>query len=135
MGIGGAVLALPASVFLAVKSIEDIAFDLIVNELHYLKLDKDGVKKYVRDYLHRDKPDFLSKLKWRSYYLLNFNSNDSDNVKYLISYYLLSSDFFINKILNDGVHQKVTSDENNSKRNQAMLPCFEPPDSYTYGNR
>lgn len=96
--IGSLVVALPASVFFAVKSAEDIAFNLIKDELHYLKLDEDGVRKYVQDYLRRDNPGLVSQLRWRSYYLLNFSSADSDNIRYLVSYYLLSSNFFINKM-------------------------------------
>ncbi|MES2874035.1 MAG: hypothetical protein V4708_09955 [Bacteroidota bacterium] len=97
-GIGGAFLLLPVSIFFAVKSLEDIAVDLIVKEFHYLRLDHEGVKKYVRDYLQKDKPGIAAGLKWRSYYVLNFNSSDSDNIKFLVTYYLLSSDFFINKM-------------------------------------
>lgn len=97
-GIGAAVVLLPISVFLAVKSLEDIAVDLITNEFDYLKLDPDGVRKYVQDYLQKDKPGIASSIKWRSYYVLNFHSKDSDNIKFLVTYYLLSSDFFINKM-------------------------------------
>ena len=97
-GIGGALLLLPISVFFAVKSLEDIAVDLITDEFHYLNLDKEGVRKYAQDYLQKDKPSFSSGIKWRSYYVLNFNSNDSDNIKFLVTYYLLSSDFFINRM-------------------------------------
>lgn len=114
-GIGGALLALPITAFFAAKSVKDIAFDLITGELHYLKLDEEGVRQYVHDYLEMDRPDFLSKLKWKSYYLLNFDSNDSGNVRYLVSYYLLSSDFFLNKMDESktvrylGINQKYTS--------------------------
>lgn len=97
-GIGGALVLLPISIFLAVKSLEDIAVDLITKEFHYLKLDKDGVRKYAQDYLQKDKPGIAAGIKWRSYYVLNFNSNDSDNIKFLVTYYLLSSDFFMNKM-------------------------------------
>jgi hypothetical protein len=95
--VGSLVFVLPASVFISVKSAEDIACDLIVDELHYLKLNREGVRKYVQDYLRMDR-GLISQLRWRSYYLLNFNSEDSDNIRYLVSYYLLSSDFFINRM-------------------------------------
>jgi hypothetical protein len=97
-GIGGALLLLPVTVFFAVKSLEDIAVDLITKEFNYLKLDKEGVRKYAQDYLNKDKPGIAAGIKWRSYYLLNFNSSDSDNIKFLLTYYLLSSDFFMNKM-------------------------------------
>lgn len=98
IGIGGALVLLPISIFVAVKSLEDIAIDLITQEFHYLKLDPEGVRKYAQDYLQKDKPGIASNIKWRSYYVLNFNANDSDNIKFLVTYYLLSSDFFMNKM-------------------------------------
>lgn len=91
-------MLLPVTVFFAVKSLEDIAVDLITKEFNYLKLDKEGVRKYAQDYLNKDKPGIAAGIKWRSYYLLNFNSSDSDNIKFLLTYYLLSSDFFMNKM-------------------------------------
>lgn len=97
-GIGGALALLPISIFFAVKSVEDIAVDLITKEFHYLNLDQEGVRKYAQDYLQKDKPGIAAGIKWRSYYVLNFNSNDSDNIKFLVTYYLLSSDFFINRM-------------------------------------
>lgn len=98
IGIGGALVLLPISIFVAVKSLEDIAVDLITQEFHYLKLDPEGVRKYAQDYLQKDKPGIASNIKWRSYFVLNFNASDSDNIKFLVTYYLLSSDFFMNKM-------------------------------------
>lgn len=126
--IGSLIIALPASVFYAVKSAEDIAFDLIKNELHYLKLDEDGLRKYVQDYLRMDNSGFVSQLRWRSYYLLNFNSADSDSIRYLVSYYLLSSDFFINKMDESktinyiGIDHQYTSACSSHFSNRIYLP-------------
>jgi hypothetical protein len=97
-GIGAAVALLPVSLFFAVKSLEDIAVDLITKEFHYLKLDIEGVRKYARDYLQKNPLSIASNIKWKSYYILNFNANDSYNIKALVTYYLLSSDFFMNKM-------------------------------------
>jgi hypothetical protein len=96
--LGSLAMALPASAFLVFKSTEDIAYDIIKNELSYLNLDEDGLRQYVSDYLRMDNPNLLGKLKWKSYYVMNFNSNDSNNVRYLVSYYLLCSNFFLNKM-------------------------------------
>lgn len=70
---------------------------MIEKELYYLKLAPGGVAKYVDDYFAATGNDTVSTIKWKVTYYLRLNYEKSDRLRDLIRYFLLSTDFFINK--------------------------------------
>lgn len=94
-GVGAAIIALPSFKFLS-TSFEEAAMSLIENELNFLSLDKDGLRKFVQDYAKNKNKSF--KLSVRSYSLLGINPKQSGKVNQIISTYLLSTDFFMNQM-------------------------------------
>jgi hypothetical protein len=92
----GMVLIPPALYFISPEE-KKYAAQLIENELYYLKLAPGSVVNYVDDYFHATGNDMVSALKWKTLYYLKYNWEKSDKIKDLIKYFLLSSDFFINK--------------------------------------
>jgi len=96
-GMGTGSVVIPASIFFVSGTVKKYASLLINKQLVYLKLERGSVDKYVNDYF-KDNNDIVFKVKWKAMYYLNLNWEDSDQLLELIKYYLLSSDFFINKM-------------------------------------
>ena len=59
----------------------------------YLKLENGSVEKYVNDYFQNSN-DAVLRMKWKTMYYLNTTYEESNTLKDLIKYYLLSTDFF-----------------------------------------
>lgn len=93
---GGAVL-IPSGLYLASPGQKKLAEQTIYKELHYLKLDPQGVTQFVEDYFKGSNPGFKEKMKWKAYFFLNSGTKGSDNLFQVVRAYLLSSDFFLNK--------------------------------------
>lgn len=96
-GIGTGLLILPPTLYVASPSIKKYAAMLIFKELHYLKLDHTGVHQYVADYFQASSNNLITNIKWKSFYHLNVSPDSSNQIFEMIKYFLLSSDFFINK--------------------------------------
>lgn len=96
-GVGTAIVALPGVGFVSL-SLQHAAVGLITKELHYLDLDKSGVEQFVEDYLATKKANSTYALKLRTLYLLGTKARDSYLVSELTTRYLLSTDFFRNKM-------------------------------------
>lgn len=96
-GIGSALLLLP-SIGLLSTSVNKATVGIIMKELDYLKLDKTGVEKYVEDYYKLVHLNFFSQMKWKFFYFLKIDAENSNSIKDVVSYYLLSTDFFYNKM-------------------------------------
>ena len=118
---GVAVLALPGFGFVS-TSVKEAAVGIIMQELDYLKLDKKGVEQYVEDHYktHYINNSLTSQLKIRSFYFLHVKPEKSYLVKDLVENYLLSTDFFINKM-----------DESKTVKYLGLYdpytkPCFNP---------
>jgi hypothetical protein len=94
-GIGGAVAALASFKFIT-HPFESVARGIIKGELDYLKLDEAGLDKFVADYTKLKDRNY--KLTMKGYSLFGVNSARSGKVHQLVSAYLLSSDFFQNKM-------------------------------------
>jgi hypothetical protein len=90
-GIGGALAAVGSLRFFT-TSFEDSAADLIRNELSFLKLDEEGLKKFTTEF-GKDK-DRKYKLIVKGYSLFGVDVSKSGKLHNLVSNYLLSSDFF-----------------------------------------
>ncbi|MNK02965.1 hypothetical protein D3C87_207960 [compost metagenome] len=97
MGVGIAGVAIPASAYFLSSTVKEYAVLLIKREFDYLKLEEGSVEKYVNDYFQYPSNNLMEKLKWKAVYYLNISPDKADSFFELLKYYLLSSDFFINK--------------------------------------
>ena len=91
-GAGGAAAIL--SFGFARSSFEEAAAGVIYKELSFLKLDPEGVTKFVSDFSKNK--DTSYRLIVKGYALLGINSSRSGKMNQLVSSYLLSTDFFSN---------------------------------------
>lgn len=94
-GAGGVAAAATSFSFLS-TSFEDAATGLIRSELHFLKLDPEGLERFVKDYASNK--DSTYHLTMRGYSFLGIGANQSGKVNQLLTAYLLSTDFFMNKM-------------------------------------
>lgn len=97
VGVGTGMCFIPPSLYFLAPGIKTYAESILKKELSYLKLEPAGVRKYIDDYFQATGNDTLSVLKWKVLYYLNSSWDKSDRIRDLLKYYLLSSDFFINK--------------------------------------
>lgn len=91
-----------------------------MNEFKYLNIDRKGVELFVSDFFKVYNYSFTNKLKFKYYYLLDIKSDKSNLVADLANRYLLSTDFFRNKM-----------DENAEVKylglyNPYKIPCSNP---------
>jgi hypothetical protein len=119
-----AVAALPAGWYVA-TSVPEAAAGIITREFSYLKLDPKGVARFVDDYL-KDPLSGYTPAKIKAYYALRTGSDASMMVADLTRKYLLSSDYFTNKM-----------DENRTVQylgfyNPYRSPCANPFSSLHY---
>lgn len=98
IGVGTGVALIPPTLYLVSPSVKKYAVQLIKNELHYLKLEPEGVEQYVEDYFKADDNKIMVNVRWKTFYYLGITWQKSDQVAELIKYYLLSSNFFINRM-------------------------------------
>jgi len=96
-GVGVGMCVIPPSLYFIAPGTKQYAVLAIEKELHYLKLAPGSVINYVNDYFDRTGNDTVSNLKWKMTYYLRLNYEKSDRLRDLIKYFLLSTDFFINK--------------------------------------
>jgi hypothetical protein len=94
-GLGGVVAALVSFKFIT-HPFESVAKGIIKGELDYLKLDEAGLDSFISDYTKLKDRNY--KLMMKGYSLFGVNSARSGKVHQLVSAYLLSSDFFQNKM-------------------------------------
>ena len=94
-GIGAGVTAL-ASARILTTSFEHSVESLICKELGFLKLDPAGVRQFAAAY--STSKDRYYKLTIKAYNFLGIESSRSGLVHQLVSDYLLSTDFFMNKM-------------------------------------
>jgi hypothetical protein len=94
-GVGGVLAALASFKFITLP-FESVAKRIIISELDYLKLDEEGLDKFVADYTKLKDRNY--KLTMKGYSLFGINSAKSGKVHQLVSAYLLSTDFFQNKM-------------------------------------
>ena len=88
---------IPPALYFVAPGVKKYAALSIEKELHYLKLAPGSVASFVEDYFRLIGNDTVSALKWKTTYYLGLSYDQSDRLRDLIKYYLLSSDFFINK--------------------------------------
>jgi len=96
-GVATGAVVIPSSIYFVTGDLKKYAVLLIERQLDYLKLEPGSVSKYVNDYFQNSN-DAVARLKFKSMYYLHISWEKSNVLKELIKYYLLSTDFFINKM-------------------------------------
>ncbi|KEO73110.1 hypothetical protein [Anditalea andensis] len=96
-GIGAAAMAIP-TIGLTSTSLFDAAKGVLHQEFNYLNLDGDGVDQYLHEYLKKNSEGISYELKMKAFHLFNVRAEKSTIVTHLTQNYLLSTDFFINKM-------------------------------------
>ena len=94
-GLGALIGAVGSDKFMA-TTFETSTARLIKEELAFLQLDDDGVRAFTRDYAKLKRNEF--KVIVKGYSFLGISSSQSGKIHHIVSTYLLSSDFFINKM-------------------------------------
>jgi len=94
---GVALVAVPSLGFVS-TSMKEAAVGIITKEFSYLKLDKKGVEQFVSDYYGNQNGPLNTQLKLKSYYFLGVQSDRSGLVDDLTRRYIISTDFFLNKM-------------------------------------
>ncbi|ALI99897.1 twin-arginine translocation signal domain-containing protein [Rufibacter tibetensis] len=99
-GLAGAALITLPSLGYVYTSNQDAAVGIILDELKYLKLDKKGVEQFVQNYFqnHYVKDSLRAQINLKSIYFLDLNIQKSEMVTKMVQDYLLSTDFFMNKM-------------------------------------
>lgn len=90
-------MIIPASLYFLSPDVKEYAVAFIKKELSFLKLEEGSVDRYVADYLQHTKNDLIQRMKWKTMYYLDMDPSQSNVLFELVKYYLLSSDFFINR--------------------------------------
>ena len=94
-GLGALIGAVASDKFMT-TTIESSTARLIKEELAFLQLDDDGIRAFTRDYAKIKRQEF--KVIVKGYTFLGIGSSQSGKIHHIVSTYLLSSDFFINKM-------------------------------------
>jgi hypothetical protein len=118
------VAVLPAGWY-AATSVQQAAAGIITREFDYLKLDPKGVAQFVDDYL-KDPLSSYTPAKVKAYYALRTGAGQSTMVADLTRKYLLSSDYFLNKMDEDKTVQYL------GFYNPYRSPCANPFSSLHY---
>jgi hypothetical protein len=116
-GIGGLFASLVSFRFVN-TSFEEAAEKLIVKELDFLNLDRSGVRKFVNEYAKSTNSRY--RLTMKGYSFMGLNADQSVKVNQLINAYLLSTDFFTNKMDESRVVKYV------ELYNPYLRPCANP---------
>jgi len=94
-GLGATAAAIPGFSF-AYNNFNKSVAGLLKDDLHYLTLDEDGIRKFALDF--EQECSETEKLKVRMLYMFRFNSEHSYMVEKISRHFLLGSDFFRNKM-------------------------------------
>jgi hypothetical protein len=95
-GIGSAVAAFTSFKFVS-TSFENATARLIKNQLDFLKLDEEGLERFVNDFAKENKSSSY-RMALRGYAFIGVRASQSGKVNQLVTTYLLSTDFFQNKM-------------------------------------
>ena len=96
-GVAAGMCVIPPSLYFIAPGLKKYATLVLKKELYYLKLEPKGVERYIEDYFNATGNNMVSTLKWKVLFYKNAGWENSSHISDLIKYYLLSSDFFINK--------------------------------------
>jgi hypothetical protein len=132
IGLGATTATILPTIGFASISAKDAAVNILMNEFSYLTLDKPGVEQFVEDYLKYDIYTPHLDIKIKSYYVLGIKSNKSSVIHAIANKYLLSTDFFLNKM--DGKQQVKYLGFYNPYRTPCSNPfshIYHPTDTIT----
>lgn len=96
-GVGAGLCVIPPSLYFVAPGTKEYALEQLKKELHYLNIVPGSIESYIDDYFVATGNDMMSRLKWKTTYYLRLSYEHSDRLRDLIKYFLLSTDFFINK--------------------------------------
>jgi len=96
-GVGAGMCLLSPAVYFIAPDTKEFAVKLILKEFYYLKIVPGSVERYVDDFIESNGNDLVSRLKWKTTYYLKLSYHQSDRMRDLFRYFILSTDFFINK--------------------------------------
>ncbi len=96
-GLAAAAVAVPGIAYLA-SPLNKSAAAIIINEFHYLKLDKEGVDKFVVEFLKVYPPSGSFTTKVRTARIFKMKASQAHLGSNITQQYLLSTDFFRNKM-------------------------------------
>lgn len=119
-GLGAAgFLSLPAVAYVS-TSVKSGAVGILLNEFKFLKIDEKGVENFVEDFFSKYSYDLTYHMKIKYYSILGITSERSNLIHDLANKYLLSTDFFRNRM-----------DESKLVRytglyNPYQMPCSNP---------
>lgn len=126
-GLGTAAVALPG-ISVYATSLEETTSGIIMNQFSFLKLDKAGVRQFAADYCAAADTNktLYVQTKMKLYDLFKVDSDRSQLVRTITTLYLVSTDFFQNKM-----------DESKVVRYQSLYnphktPCANPFSSLYY---
>lgn len=94
-GVAGGIAAL-SSVGLLSADFESAVARVLKRHLGFLKLDREGLHKFAVDFAQTQGDRY--KMAVVAYSFLDIKPTQSEKIRYLISQYLLSTDFFPNKM-------------------------------------
>lgn len=94
-GLGGLAITIPSFKFLT-TSFESATMNIVRSELSTLTLDEQSLQKFATDFAKSK--DRSYRFTIQAYSLLKINSARSGKVNQLVTLFLLSSDFFQNKM-------------------------------------
>lgn len=96
-GVGAGMCLIPPSLYFIAPGVKRYAANAIEKEFHYLKFAPGTVGRYVDDYFASNANNTMENLRWKVIYYTRISYEKSDRLKDLLKYFLLSTDFFINK--------------------------------------
>ena len=121
-GIGGAIAGI--GVFVTPRALEGAVERRILSALSFLKLDRDGVRRFSMDYTNRLKPEKKRALQY--YSLAGISPRYSRKIHRLINDYLLSTDFFTNNMDESRTIRYVALNDPKTR------PCQNPFNNFNY---
>jgi hypothetical protein len=123
LGVGGALASVAAFNF-ASTSAERAVVKLIRDELHFLKLDEQGLQQFAA--LQAQGMSSKYRMATKGFALLGVDSSSSGRVAALVQTYLLSTDFFTHQMDESRTVRFV------SLYNPYNTPCAHPFSSNFY---
>ncbi len=109
------------------KDLKKIAVEKILSDLNFLNLDKKGVELFVMDYFNVRNFSYILQLKTRAAYIADLPKEDFKFWYYLTHDYLLSTDFFENRMSETHLVKYTPGMNNPFKR-----ACSNPFSHYYY---
>ena len=129
VGAGGILVGVFTGFLVLSRDTNKAAVEFILEDLHFLNLDRKGVEAFVEEYMRENKANTFLELKIKVADLLNVSKETFDFRMYLVRNFLLSSSFFQNKM-----DETKLVTYNGSVYNPFKTPCSNPFSHIYYPN-